>query len=204
MDLSLIIKKLGIDTDDIVNVDLYGSRVYGTYTEDSDYDLLIILKDDTLHTVEQITIDNCDITIILLNQIKTELLNNSIQRIELLWNPTSCKLINNIELLDIFTLDLNMLRTSIATISTKCFAYAKILWKKEHNIKKSKKNIFHSIRYVCFGIQIIKYGAIVDYTEANHYLTELLNDNSDDWNHYNKVYKVHAKQLYKNFLKLII
>lgn len=140
MNLSLILEKLDIDIKDILNVCIYGSRVYGTYTDDSDYHLLIILNDDVLCITDQITIDNCDITIISLQQIKIELFSNNIQRFELLWS--TCNPIHKINLLDFFILDLQMLRISVATISTKCLAYAKILWLKENDIKKSKKIYF--------------------------------------------------------------
>lgn len=199
-DLPIILKELQIDILDLINVHIYGSRVYGTYNDNSDYDLLIILKDDLSPGIQQTTIGNCDITIKSLQEIKTELLLNNIQRLELLWSPV---LINNVDLADLFVFDQQLLRTSVATTSTKCLAYAKILWLKENNIEKSKKNIFHSIRYVYFGIQIIKHGKITDYQEANTYLYEIINDTSTDWKHFDNTYGKYAKELYKHFLTLL-
>jgi hypothetical protein len=68
---------------------------------------------------------------------------------------TNCLLIKQF-----FTLDLSVLRTAVSTISSKCMGYAKLLWLKEGDFKKSKKNVFHSIRYVVFGIQIATFGKV--------------------------------------------
>ena len=203
MDLTATLEKISLDTDEVLNVFVYGSRVYGTNTLESDWDLLIIINNDSLFIPDQLLINNQDLTIISLQQIKIDISNNNIQRLELLWAPPPSILINKINLLDFFVLDLNALRISVATVSTKCLAYAKILWLRENDIKKGKKNLFHCIRYVCFGIQIAINGMITNYTEANQYFNQIFEDQSTEWKHYNDIYGKKAKDLYKYFLTLV-
>ena len=46
---------------------------------------------------------------------------------------------------------------------------------------RGKKSLFHAIRIVMFGIQISKYGKIVDYSAANHIWEEINNNESTNW-----------------------
>lgn len=206
MNANSLLERINLDIDDVVSMYVYGSRIYGTNNDKSDWDILIVLNDSIIIDKNYnncLTLDNNDITLITLQEFKNDLITHSMQRLELLWIPTSFILIDKVTPLSLFTLDLNLLRKSVATISTKCLAYAKILWLKEHDFNKSKKNIFHSIRYVVFGIQIMKNGMITDYTEANKYYYRIFEDTSNDWNHYKKMYGMEAKNLYKQFVSLI-
>ena len=67
------------------------------------------------------------------------------------------------------------------------------------------KSLFHSFRIPMFGIQIAKYGRIVDYTEANDLWYNdikllLLEDRS--WNHVYDVYKGRHNALMTEFRKV--
>lgn len=65
--------------------------------------------------------------------------------------------------------------------------------------------MIHSIRYVQFGLQIIEYGRISDFTVANTHFIEIMEETSEDCNFYNSKYGVLAKTLYKNvFLKAVL
>jgi predicted nucleotidyltransferase len=46
MDLKTLLSKLHLDDTKVLNVYQYGSRVYGTHSDSSDYDFTIILSDD--------------------------------------------------------------------------------------------------------------------------------------------------------------
>jgi len=87
-----------------------------------------------------------------------------------------------------FILDKEKLRHSVAILGSKCIGYAKLLWQNNKDFKKSKKNIFHSIRYTIFGIQIAETGKIYDYSAANQYFYQLMADQATEWNEINTVY----------------
>jgi len=49
-----IIKNFQLETSTVLNIYLYGSRVYGTASESSDWDFIVIVEDDT----EKISMSN--------------------------------------------------------------------------------------------------------------------------------------------------
>lgn len=46
---------------------------------------------------------------------------------------------------------------------------------------KAKKCIFHAIRYIIFALQVVEHGRIIDYSAANHYLKDILEYPSSEW-----------------------
>jgi Polymerase beta, Nucleotidyltransferase len=48
MNYEEILKRAGLKDSDVVNCYLYGSRVYGNYRKDSDYDFIVIVKNKTV------------------------------------------------------------------------------------------------------------------------------------------------------------
>lgn len=44
---------------------------------------------------------------------------------------------------------------------------------------QAKKCLFHGLRYLNFALQLLRHGAIVDYSLANHYLKEIMSHPSE-------------------------
>lgn len=88
-------------------------------------------------------------------------------------------------------LDLDVLRKMVSWIARLRMSMARKRMKGEPY--KAKKCIFHGLRYLTFGIQLVNHGRIVDYSEANHYLKEIMDFPSDDWEDLSKVF---AKQTF--------
>ena len=88
-------------------------------------------------------------------------------------------------------LDLDVLRKMVSWIARLRMSMARKRMKGEPY--KAKKCIFHGLRYLTFGIQIIQQGRIADYSEANHYLKEVMDFPSDNWEDLSKVF---AKQTF--------
>jgi hypothetical protein len=59
----------------------------------------------------------------------------------------------------------------------------------ENELYKAKKSLFHSFRIMMFGIQIAKFGKIVDYKEANGIWDEIKGIEATNWLHYYDKYK---------------
>ncbi|KAG2392432.1 hypothetical protein C9374_012684 [Naegleria lovaniensis] len=118
-----------------------------------------------------------------------------------------------------------LVRKSISYEADHSFVKAKNKMTKELNIEKGMKALFHSFRTVVFGVQIAKFGCITDFTEANHYQTEihktfnsssiqtLLSDFSEKmdaaigaqvWEVFKKVFKVKLNQLQTTFRKALM
>ena len=158
----------------ILNKYPFGSRVYGTFTEDSDYDYIEVVDiyypplDTNTHVFTissfQAALDNHDITVL-----------------EAYFLPDEMIFIK--ELNFSFTLNKFKLRESISTISSNSFVKGKkkLTITGDYDKKLGIKSVFHSLRILDFGIQIATDGKIVDYTTSNWILNDLylLTENLD-------------------------
>eukprot|EP01091_Cochliopodium_minus_P020823 TRINITY_DN9221_c0_g1_i1.p1 TRINITY_DN9221_c0_g1~~TRINITY_DN9221_c0_g1_i1.p1 ORF type:complete len:441 (-),score=109.15 TRINITY_DN9221_c0_g1_i1:365-1687(-) len=54
---------------------------------------------------------------------------------------------------------------------------------------KSKKNISHGLRYLCYGIQILKHSKIVDIEETNKLHFEIMEEKFEDWEEFEWKYR---------------
>jgi len=175
--LNLIKQKFSLNEKDI-SIYLYGSRIYGTNKENSDYDYLIINK----------KINNQEIKHKIVNlhlyteEHFQEILNeHKIVALEVYFYNN----INNF----IFNLDLQKLRKSISEKASNSW----VKCKKKLTVEQGEyyigiKSLFHSIRIIEFGIQIAKYGEIKDYSSAN-YILEKLNSQYWTWDEINEYFK---------------
>lgn len=66
--------------------------------------------------------------------------------------------------------------------------------------KKAKKNLFHALRYVLFGIQIAEKGKITDYKAANIYYKQIFDEKFTKWEEWKKWVKI-GEKLYKESFK---
>ena len=87
------------------------------------------------------------------------------------------------------------LRNSIITDGRHCKKKARRLYVDEHDTHKGLKNIVHAIRYVLllatwyipvrfyyYGMQLLEFGRIVDFTAGNNIHELVFNSKFDDWN----------------------
>jgi predicted nucleotidyltransferase len=196
-----ISKILEIETELILAVYIYGSRVYGTNNKESDWDYSIVVEDSVKtqnNTIERNSVDfNLYQKSIFIQEIK----NHYMPVLENIFAPSTLKY-EKIDFSEYFELDLASLRVGVSSISSKCFHYSKILWNKEQDFKKSKKNVFHSIRYLLEGIQIAKKGKIVDFTEANEVYFHLLETDYDSFEDLKKEIMPKVKELNQVFFEL--
>jgi len=164
----------------------FGSRVYGTYDENSDMDSVIIVDNEN-HQLRR-TSDNKIWTI---NEFRDHLFRHYIIALEI-WNYDQLLLKSFVP--EGFTIDIHLLRQEISTVSSNSWVKAKKKinveatkypkgsseYKKE--IRKGMKSIFHSFRIIQFGIQLAKYGKIVDFSSANSIFESIKNMEVDELN----------------------
>jgi predicted nucleotidyltransferase len=164
-----ILKGLGYQECRIMNLYLYGSRVYGTNNKDSDYDILALVKSMDEH--KEIAIDNYNIHICTPDYFKEELANYNVVYLECLFAPQWAKLLEKQEY------HANICPEKLE----KLFAEkAHVAWKKcKYRLSKGDnyrglKSYFHSIRIIDFGIQIIENGKIVNFSSCNNIWEKLV------------------------------
>jgi hypothetical protein len=63
------------------------------------------------------------------------------------------------------------------------------------DIDRGTKSIFHSLRILMFGIQIIEYNKIVDFSEANAYWKEISQIEEFKWNIFKQKFLPRKKDL---------
>lgn len=141
----------------INNIYSYGSVVYNTVSEFSDEDYIIVCDKN----VDTFSIDNINITLLTSESFQEKLYNHKIDIMECFFVDEKYKQENiNFN----FILDLNKLRRSISAVCSNSF----VKCKKKLEIGEDyigKKSLFHSLRIADYGIQIAKFGKIIDYTK---------------------------------------
>ena len=204
------------ETKPIISLD-YGSCVYKTTTELSDIDRLIIVEDGlfneddyvnkTYQTINTKNTPNIDEQYIQISTWKQMIENYDIRAIESLWLPNEniyCGSSINIPFKDIFVLDLEKLRRCISAICSNAWVKSKkkFQYNTPDNDYKAKKSLFHVFRLFMFGIQIAKYGKIINYQEANYLWEEIYNTKTNDWTYYKEKYQPLRNKLHSQFVEL--
>lgn len=163
-----IIKASGINPVSVLNIYLFGSRVYGNISKDSDWDVIMIAKTSSPET--EIKTDKFNIHILTTDRFQDSLDQHNIRSIECIMAPDWAKL------QEVHTFKFNLissrLRHSISHMNSNSWVKAK---KKlnQGDYYIGIKSLWHSIRIVMYGIQIAKTGHITDWKCASEIWKEL-------------------------------
>lgn len=189
---------IGVDKASIFAVFPYGSRVYGTNSPYSDYDYQVVCANACANDGQQYDSHAKNISVHTHTKATWDehLKNHKIFALESVFQDEKYKMqINH-----------SMLRQEISARSSNSW----VRCKKKLTVETGQyaiaiKSLFHSFRIPMFGIQIAKYGRIVDYTEANDLWYNdikllLLEDRS--WDHVYDVYKGRHNALMTEFRKV--
>jgi len=173
----------------------YGSRVYGTNSETSDYDYII---------VSSIGYDppKPNITYYSKKEFQDKINEHEISALECIFLPG--EYYQEISKQFTFELDLPKLRSSISSKASNSWVKAKKKFtiEKDKDIYIGKKSLFHSLRIIDFGIQIARYKKIVDYSCTNDIWFEIRDNPSEDYNDYKTKYQPIYNSKMTEFRKL--
>lgn len=198
----LILKNFHLTDKEVINIYSYGSRVYGTHSESSDHDFIIIVNKD-VHEFDLMSIDKkINVHLYSTDAFANQLEQHKIAALECFFLPTKFLLKNKLK----FTFDLNKekLRSSISEKASHSWVKAKKKFEIEadRNIYIAKKSLFHSIRIIDFGIQIAKYNKIIDYSSSNNIWEDIMTDPKEKWNHFENKFKLFFNSQMTEFRKL--
>lgn len=175
----------------VINIYKFGSRVYGTHNSESDYDFITIVN-EPIET--DIMSYDFNIHVYGIEKFQQYVNEHRIHALESIFLPNNQKFEQHT--FD-FTLDLRKLRSEISSKSSNSWVKCKKKLEVEQNSQYiGLKSLFHSLRIVMFGIQIAKFGSIVDYSEANHIWEEIISSGHTDWEYF----KVKYQPVYNNML----
>jgi len=164
------LKREGIE---VINLYLYGSRVYGTASNDSDWDFIVVCKDDI--TGKQIKHKLYDITFYQEEDFVEKIEVHEISVLECLFLDESQMWIKNKSYRSYFNLNKSKLRTSISTKASNSWVKAKkkVEVEESYDLNTAQKSLFHSLRILSYGLQLAKYGCINNYSCSNEVLKKV-------------------------------
>jgi len=178
-----VIAAAGIHPLKVKNIFLYGSRVYGTATETSDWDIILIGSHLLAHEEKKMTVNGAllNIHIFTPDYFKDELKLHHPRTLECLFAPDWIILNNKVPLVQ----EISVKRLVMDTLNE-----SRNRWKRakmcilDSNFYTGQKSAFHSLRVLIFAIQIAEHGKIVDYSAANYLYPEIMECDEIDWDYY--------------------
>lgn len=171
-----IIRTSGIHPSRVFNVYIFGSRVYGTSSNDSDWDIIMVANNSVEST--EIRRGLYNIHVYTPDKFKADLDWHRINNLECIYAPDWAKLKETIKY-DNFKIEPIKLRHAISHISSNSWVKCKKKLNVAGDYYTGIKSLFHSIRIPMFGAQIMQHGKITDFSCANFIWNKL---KKDRWN----------------------
>ncbi len=194
--LEEIVKLSGIHPLKIRSVFLYGSRVYGYHTENSDFDILMVAPNLQKH--QEIKDEKYNIHIITPDSFKEDLLQNyKITYLECIFGPEWAHLQEKEKIELVLVKDKIKKEMLAQSYSTWRNAKQKMI---EGDTFRGVKSAFHAFKILKFGIQMVKHGKIVDFSECNDLYKEFDAENFYEWEQIKEKYLKQKIEL-ENLLK---
>lgn len=175
-----IAEKLELKLNDIFNIYPYGSRVYGTNTENSDYDFIIVYKSGLLPSgaFKDNAKSSKDRTIQGTCYSRGGFID-AINNYQLpAWEALSSTPVLNGFPFNNTKFDEKEMTKKVITQASNSFYQSFNNWNLRHHrgeLDRIKKGIWHSIRIVKFGKQIKQHRRIVNFTDANEEFEWIMN-----------------------------
>jgi len=186
----------------VLNIYLFGSRVYGTATPESDYDYIIVAQN---------FFDSCNVNIHVytVEQFRLLLERHDIQALECIFAPAMFKIKEHYPYFKIDEIDKAKLRVAISTIASNSWVKAKkkLTVSGDYSVELGIKSAFHSLRILDFGIQIASSGRIQNYGSMNWVMKDLKNlvnnyQHEELWNKIDKKFRTEYNSKSSEFKKL--
>jgi hypothetical protein len=182
-----------------LNIYYYGSYVYNTYQEGiSDMDFIVILPNTYSPNADIIEYNNCHYSLYTLSEWQAKLQRHDVDAIETYFLDNRFKIKETVEF------HINIDRTKIRENFSRTASNSWVKCKKKLEVEDSfnprvaKKSLWHSLRIINFGVQIMIHGKIIDYTAMNSLYNEIVNNDINDYSYYKEKY-----QKYYNNLKTL-
>lgn len=166
-----ILERAKLDDSNVINAYCYGSRVYGTATNYSDYDYIFVVKkrdneqfSDRLININFFTdeghqqrLDEHEISALECQFLSPEFILKETKKYE-------------------FKLDVAKLRHSLSRKSSNSWVKCKkkLTVIEDFDVDVGRKSMFHSFRIIDYGLQIAEHGKIVDYGSCNNIFHEIM------------------------------
>jgi len=198
---SELLKRTGYKDDQIIEAYMYGSRVYGNSRSDSDWDFIVIVKANQIHT-EQFSDNLINVNFYYPYQHHQRINEHEPSAMECVFLPEQFIIkMEHPDFYKSFKPDLVKLRHSFSAKSSNSWVKAKkkLTVPESYNDSVGKKSLWHSIRIIDFGIQIATNGFISNYGSCNDFYDEIMYCN--DWSELFEKYKKRYNAILTEFRK---
>lgn len=166
-----IIRVSKIHPSRVFNVYLFGSRVYGTSDQKSDWDIIMVANNSVEST--EISHPLYNIHILTPNKFQADLDWHRMNALECYFAPEWARLKED----KIFNFKLNKAKLRHATSHISSNSWVKAKKKLEAGEERiALKSLFHSIRIPMFASQIATNGKIINFEAANFIWTRLIKE----------------------------
>lgn len=190
-----VITAIGIHPLKVKDIFIYGSQVYGSATETSDYDIAVVTGGVLLpHEEKRLTVKGAKLNIHIYTPdvFADALKKHDIMNLECIFAPDWARLQEK----TVYSKEIDV-KKFISHNLTQSFTS----WKQgkmkldDGNIEKGVRSIFHSLRMLMFAAQILEHGKITNFSVANELYEEILYCNEYDWDYYKEKYLPLKKEL---------
>jgi predicted nucleotidyltransferase len=182
-----IIQQLNLEDSKIISVYQFGSRVYGTNNEKSDYDVAIVIDGSFPNKKNTLKYDNdFDVNFYSRTEFLQKIERHDLKILEHIFLPQQYILLNRHDFTNDFKPDYKKLLVSVPEEVNECLVNAKSAFNQNQMLKGKKKG-FHAIRFSMIGNQLALNGRIHDYTVANEEFKKLMKtkfNNADEFEQY--------------------
>lgn len=184
-----------------LNVYHYGSFVYGTFVEGvSDYDYIVIVPDEMGNLDEQqFECNNCQYTVHSAKSWQEMLDRCDVDAIECYFLPSKFVVKETKK----FNADITRekIRNSFSHVASNSLVKCKkkLEVAESYNPSVGKKSLWHSLRILDFGIQILEHGAIINYGSLNYLYYEIVRSDEAGWEYFKAKYKPVYNELKSKF-----
>lgn len=173
-----------------LNIYPYGSMVYGTYIEgQSDKDFIVVVPEYPNLDGQQWECDDEQYSIYAVHTWQEKLNRHDIDALECHFLPNYAIIKETVHF--DFQLKTALLRQSISSVASNSWAKCKkkLTVQKDFAPRIGKKSLWHALRILDFGTQIMIYKRIIDYNSCNAMYDDIVNGEVDQWGFYKSQYQ---------------
>lgn len=179
-DLKRVMRAFDLVEGNVLNVYLVGSHLWGTCHKDSDWDLVIVLEKLTSEKPLNIHRGNLEAFILSRASYTTLIKEHSMQVLLTLWLPNAFVMREEFNPRTVFRFNKSLLVKALDHSRERDTRIAEKHFRKSDQ-KQGRKVALHCIRYLVLGAQLKRSGAIEDYSGAEVYRGDVVENYCTQW-----------------------